>query len=242
MKVLIAGANSDVSRELLNLFAAEGDELILLSRDVENLELLKKDIETRYENVKVEVDYLDVTDKNSFNPIFDKFKEVDCLIYIAGYLGDNERALLDMEEAERILNTNFTGAVLFINHFAMEFAKRGSGIIVGFSSVAGDRGKSSNFIYGSAKGGFSVYLQGLRNYLFKKGVKVLTVKPGFIATKMTENMDLPKALTASPEKVAKDVFKAIKKGRDVVYTRWFWKFIMLVIKLIPERIFKKMSM
>jgi len=123
-----------------------------------------------------------------------------------------------------------------------DFEKRNHDYIIGISSVAGERGRQSNYIYGSAKGSSSVYLSGLRNSLNKSYGKVITVLPGFIRTKMTENMDLPEKLMATPEEVAEYVYKAYRKSKDIVYTKWFWWLIMFIIKIIPEKIFKSMDL
>ena len=132
--------------------------------------------------------------------------------------------------------------VSILSVIADDFEKRGSGCIAAISSVAGDRGRQSNYIYGSAKAGLTAYLSGLRNRLTSKGVHVMTVKPGFCRTKMTENLELPAALTASPEQVAHAVYRGMEKGRSTVYTLWMWRWIMLIIKHIPEPIFKKMKL
>ncbi len=123
-----------------------------------------------------------------------------------------------------------------------DFEKRNHDYIIGISSVAGERGRQSNYIYGSAKGSSSVYLSGLRNRLNKSNGNVITVLPGFIRTKMTENMDLPEKLMATPEEVAEYVYKAYRKSKDIVYTKWFWRLIMFIIKIIPEKIFKSMDL
>jgi short-subunit dehydrogenase len=123
-----------------------------------------------------------------------------------------------------------------------EFEKRGSGIIIGISSVAGDRGRASNYIYGSAKAAFTTYLSGLRNRFSSKGIQVITVKPGYVNTKMTENYKLPKILTAQPIQVGTDIWKAFAKKRDIIYSLWFWRWIMVIIKLIPEFLFKKLKL
>lgn len=128
-----------------------------------------------------------------------------------------------------------------MNVIANEYEQNKNGFIVGISSVAGDRGRKSNYIYGSAKAAFSAYLSGLRNRLHDANVQVLTVKPGFVNTQMTKGMELPEKLTAQPEEVARDIYAAQKKGKDVLYTRWFWRWIMLIIRNIPEFQFKKMS-
>jgi short-subunit dehydrogenase len=157
-------------------------------------------------------------------------------------MSDQLHARTDFNEVQKTIEINYTGAVSILNVVAEDFEQRGSGSIVGISSVAGDRGRQSNYIYGSAKAGFTVYLSGLRNRLAKSGVHVMTVKPGFCRTKMTENMELPAALTASPEQVANAVFQGLEKKRNTVYTLWMWRWIMLVIRHIPEFIFKKMGM
>src|SRR5690606_12784913 len=116
------------------------------------------------------------------------------------------------------------------------------GTIVGISSVAGERGRQSNYLYGSAKAGFTAYLSGLRNALFSDNVHVVTVLPGFVYTKMTENLNLPKLLTAQPSEVADAIYAAVQKKKNTIYVRWFWKWIMLIIKCIPEFIFKKLKL
>jgi short-subunit dehydrogenase len=125
---------------------------------------------------------------------------------------------------------------------AADFEERGHGMIIGISSVAGERGRQSNYIYGSAKAGFNAYLSGLRNRLSKRGVHVMTVLPGFINTKMTASLDLPGLLTAQPEEVAEDIYKAFQKKKNFLYTKWFWRWIMLIIKYIPEPVFKRMGL
>ena len=140
------------------------------------------------------------------------------------------------------MDANFTGAVSILNIAANDMVEKKSGTIVGISSVAGERGRMSNYIYGSAKAGFTAYLSGLRNRLQKVGVHVLTVKPGFVQTKMTEGLPLPKPLTALPEQVAKGIIKAVKKGTNEVYILGIWRLIMLIIRTIPEFVFKKLRM
>jgi decaprenylphospho-beta-D-erythro-pentofuranosid-2-ulose 2-reductase len=120
--------------------------------------------------------------------------------------------------------------------------RTGKGRIIGVSSVAGERGRQSNYFYGSAKAGFTAYLSGLRNRLFPACVQVLTVHPGFVTTAMTQNMKLPAILTAHPDEVAEDILRAVNKGRDVIYTKWFWRYIMCLIRLIPENLFKRLAL
>jgi short-subunit dehydrogenase len=115
-------------------------------------------------------------------------------------------------------------------------------VIVGIASVAGERGRQSNYLYGSAKAGFRAYLSGLRNRMHRESVHVVTVQPGFVYTKMTENLNLPKMLTATPDEVAETVYSAVYKRKNVVYVKWFWRWIMVVIKSIPESVFKKLKL
>ena len=154
-------------------------------------------------------------------------------------MSDNITAVKDWNETAKMINSNYTGAVSILNIIAEDYAAKKSGTIVGISSVAGERGRQSNYIYGSAKAGFTAYLSGLRNRLYHDNVHVVTVLPGFVNTKMTAELNLPPLLTANPEQVADAVEKAIRKKQNVVYVKWFWKWIMMIIKSIPENMFKK---
>ena len=139
------------------------------------------------------------------------------------------------------MRTNYLGPALLLNALAERFAHRGSGVLVGISSVAGDRGRAANYVYGSAKAGFTAFLSGLRNRLAPSGVHVVTVKPGFVRTRMTAGMDLSAGLTADPDEVAAAVVMAIRQRLDVVYVRRVWRAISLVLRAIPERFFKRMK-
>lgn len=241
-KVLIVGATSDIARELGHAYGKAGYDLVLAARQSERLKNDQSDFQIRYE-VQTELLELDLLDFDShatqLAPVLDS---CEGLILVAGYLGDHEKAKTDWDESQRILNTNFNGAVSILNLAAQHFENRKSGWITGISSVAGDRGRASNYYYGSAKAGLTAYLSGLRNRLQASGVHVLTVKPGFVATKMTEGLPLPKPLTASAKQVAQASYKAQKKGKNVLYTIWPWFWIMFIIKHIPEGIFKKLKL
>jgi len=156
-------------------------------------------------------------------------------------LGDQAKAQVIWDEARLILETNFTGCVSALNILANHFELKRTGFICAITSVAGDRGRQSNYHYGAAKAGLSVYLQGLRNRLFPAGVNVITVKPGFVDTRMTYGRP-GLFLLASPESVAQGIFRAIVKGKSVVYLPWFWRPIMLIVRSIPETIFKRLKM
>jgi short-subunit dehydrogenase len=223
-------------------FASHKYDIQLAARNVNSLYPLQQDLQIRHQ-VKADAFAFDATDFDS-HPAFYAALPIkpDVTICVFGYLGEQEKAQTNWQETARIIHTNYTGAVSVLNIVAEDYASRGTGTIVGISSVAGERGRQSNYIYGSAKAGFTAYLGGLRNRLFHKGVHVLSVQPGFVYTRMTENLKLPPLLTAQPQQVARDVFKAVKARKNTLYTKWFWKYIMLIIKSIPEGIFKKLKL
>ncbi len=233
--VLIIGAKSDIAKAIAREYAKHGYDLYLAARNVSELEEFANDIKIRF-NRNIKCFELDILDYISHKYFYDSLEEKPLgVISAVGYLGD-------VSETQKTINTNYTGVVNLINIIADDFEQRKSGFIVAISSVAGDRGRKSNYIYGSAKAALTAYLSGLRNRLYDANVHVMTVKPGFVATKMTEGMDLPEKLTAKPEDVAKDIYKAQQNGKNVLYTKWIWKWIMLIIKSIPEFQFKKMNL
>ncbi|MCW5514874.1 SDR family oxidoreductase [Muriicola sp. Z0-33] len=239
--ILIIGAKSDIAKAVARKYAEEGFNLYLAARNASALDEFASDIKIRL-GCKVACLELDILDYTSHQIFYDNLKEKPLgVISAVGYLGDQEKAENDFAETSKQIATNFTGIVSFFNIIAADFEERKSGFICGISSVAGDRGRKSNFIYGAAKAALSTYLSGLRNRLYESGVHVITVKPGFVATKMTEGLDLPKKLTGTPQQVANDIYKAQKNKKNVVYTIWIWRWIMLAIRYIPEWQFKKMS-
>lgn len=240
--LLILGASSGMARAIAARFAQDGWTLMLAGRNLEELHKDAEDLRIRYQ-AQATTHRLDALDIDSHGAFFNDLPAQPMGVVCAiGILGDQDQAQQDEAHAQKILATNFSGCVSLLGEAARRLEAQGSGFIVGIGSVAGDRGRQSNYYYGSAKAGFAAWLSGLRNRLSKKGVHVVTVKPGFVATKMTEHLDLPPLLTGQPQQVAEDVYKAVKKGRDVIYTRWFWRYIMLIIRTIPERIFKGLSL
>jgi len=240
--VLILGATSDIAQALAYRYAQEGYNITLAARQVNRLDNLVSDVTIRHQvNVAlVDFDALDFESHASFYEGLSS--KPDVVICVFGYLGTQESAQTDFAEAKMIIDTNYTGAVSILNLVANDFERQKKGAIIGIGSVAGDRGRGSNYLYGSAKAGFTAYLSGLRNRLVKSGVQVLTVKPGFVRTKMTQNLKLPPVITATPEQVANDIYRANRSGRSVLYTRWMWQFIMLIIRHIPEFVFKRLSL
>ncbi len=239
--MLIIGAKSDIAKAVAREYAKHGYDLYLAARKINELEAFAQDIKIRTQR-EVKLIELDILDYKRHLAFYDMLDEKPLgVLFAVGYLGDPKRAELDFTETQKIIDTNYTGIVSLLNIIANDFEKRKSGFIIGVSSVAGDRGRKSNYIYGSAKAALTAYLSGLRNRLYASQVHVLTVKPGFVATKMTEDMDLPERLTAQPEEVASDIYKAQQKGRDILYTKWIWRWIMYIIKHIPEWKFKGMD-
>ena len=240
--VLILGATSDMAIALSRKFAAAGYGLQLAARDTGRLRPLQSDLSIRY-NLPCSLHEFDAAQPGQHAAFFAGLTpQPDITISVFGYLGDQQLAQSDWKECEKIILANYTGAVSILNIVAESYAAREEGTIVGISSVAGERGRQSNYFYGSAKAGFTAYLSGLRNRLYAKKIHVLTVQPGFVYTKMTEAMPLPKLLTATPQLVADKIFTAIQKKKNVVYIKWFWRWIMLIIRNIPESIFKKLHL
>ncbi|PUZ20127.1 short-chain dehydrogenase [Chitinophaga costaii] len=240
--VLILGAGSDIAVAIARKYAQEKYNIQLAARKTEPLVPLQQDLQIRY-GITASVFAFDALDTASHEAFYAALPEKPAItICVFGYLGVQEKAQSNWAEASRIIATNYTGAVSILNIVANDYAARKAGTIVGISSVAGERGRQSNYIYGSAKAGFTAYLQGLRNRGFHSGVQVLSVQPGFVYTRMTENLPLPPLLTAQPEQVANAIFKAVKAGKNVIYVKWFWRYIMLLIKNVPEGIFKKLKM
>lgn len=239
--ILIIGAKSDIANATALKFASEGYNLQLAARNISDLELFSKDTKTRYD-ITISLHELDILDYKSFPEFISELNNMpDIVLCSVGFLGDHIDGQNSFEKSSLIIRTNFEGPALLMGEFANHFEKRKSGTILGISSVAGERGRSSNYIYGSSKAGFTQYLSGLRNRLFNSNVLVTTILPGFVDTKMTKDLKLNKYLTAKPFEVADLIYNAVLKKKEIVYIRPIWKYIMLVIKIIPEFIFKKIK-
>jgi decaprenylphospho-beta-D-erythro-pentofuranosid-2-ulose 2-reductase len=239
--VLLLGAKSDIAKAIAHEYARHGYDLYVAARKSEELDGDVNDLKIRYSINAVNVEF-DALDYDSHQAFWDGLDPKPLgVICVFGYLGQQNEAQTNFAIARRIIDTNYTGCVSILHIAANTMEEQKKGFIVGISSVAGDRGRPSNYVYGSAKSAFTEFLSGLRARLFHSQVSVLTVKPGFVYTKMTEGMDLPVRLTAQPEEIARAVFKAQQSGRNVIYTKWFWRFILLIIRHIPETIFKRLK-
>lgn len=240
--VLILGARSDIGKATAHAFAALGYPIQLAARRSETLDADQSDIALRH-NVDVTLHEFDVLDLQSHDVFIDQLPELPeiavCAIGLMGEQAENER---DFTVASRVMRSNYEGPASILALLANRFEDRGHGTLVGISSVAGERGRATNYVYGSAKAGFTAFLSGLRNRLAKKGVHVVTVLPGFVATQMTEGLDLPQKLTAQPDAVGQAIAHAVEKQNNVIYVLPIWKVIMTIIRNIPENIFKKLKL
>jgi decaprenylphospho-beta-D-erythro-pentofuranosid-2-ulose 2-reductase len=240
--ILIIGAKSDIALSVAKKYASEGYNLQLAARNSSELGVAAKDLRIRYE-INVSIYEIDILKYETFGYFIDS---LDCLPDIAlcavGILGNQKNIKNNFSDLILILRTNYEGPSLLLGEIAHRFEERGHGSIIGISSVAGDRGRASNFIYGSSKAGFTGFLSGLRNCMYKEGVHVMTVVPGFVATKMTRNMELPSFLTSSSSKAANMIYKGELKKKNIIYISSRWKIVMFIIKIIPERIFKKLNL
>ncbi|WP_027379111.1 SDR family NAD(P)-dependent oxidoreductase [Chryseobacterium daeguense] len=241
--MIVLGSTSEVAQAFVEKALTEGEKyekIYLFTSNKETTERFARHIDVKFlqQAEVIELDLMKEIDYTSLENIHSGL-----LFCATGYLGEGtEEGLYDNKNTERIIDINYSKLVPVMNYFALQFESRRSGTIIGLSSVAGDRGRQSNFIYGSAKAAFTAYLSGLRNYLFDKKVHVMTVKPGFMATKMTEGLPLNPKLTATPKQAADYIFKAYKKRKNVVYVLPVWGIIMMIIRNIPEFIFKKLKL
>lgn len=245
--VLILGATSGIARALAHRLSRDGQSVILAGRNLGELQRLAADLELRY-HVQAEAMAFSALDFANHASFFES-----CVNLTNGRLrgvllcyGDMQPQSLtetDFDAARQMIDVNFTSAVSILSLAASYLEERRKGFIGIISSVAGDRGRQSNYTYGASKAALSAFAQGLRNRLSKAGVHVLTIKPGFVATRMTAGiLDPNSPLVASPERVANDIARALKRRCPVVYTPWYWRYIMTLICTIPERIFQRMKL
>ncbi|PPZ91764.1 3-oxoacyl-ACP reductase [Cloacibacterium normanense] len=241
--MIILGSTSEVAQAFVEKALIAGEKfpkIYLVTSSRETTERFAQHIDVKFLQPS-EIIELDLTQEINYS-VFENV-DSDLLFCATGYLGlGTEDGLYDDKNTEKIIDINYAKLVPVINYFAKKMESKRSGNIIALSSVAGDRGRQSNFIYGSAKAAFTAYLSGLRNYLFSKKVHVMTVKPGFMETKMTEGLPLNPKLTATPKQAAECIYKAYKKQKNVVYVLPIWRLIMLIIIHIPEFIFKKLKL
>jgi NAD(P)-dependent dehydrogenase (short-subunit alcohol dehydrogenase family) len=236
--VLVIGGSSGIGRATAMTYAARGWKVVLAGRNVAECELNADDIAVRT-GLRPDVLELDILRTDQFAAFVDALPVLpDTVVCVVGLLSDQTQDQSDPARATLTLRSNFEGPALLLEAFASRMAARGHGVIVGISSVAGDRGRSSNYIYGASKAGFSAFLSGLRHRLVRQGVCVITVKPGFVRTQMTAHLTLPRRLTAEPQEVAEAIFAADQAKRPrSLYVRSVWRPIMTIIRILPEPLF-----
>ncbi len=239
--VLIIGATSDISIALAHQYASEGRPIHLAGRSASTLEADQKDLSLRY-SVPVQVSEVDVTDVSSLQPFIDSLDPLpQIVVCMVGWMGDQEEQEKNPEQVSTTISTNFAGPAALMEAAARRLSTSDKpASLVGITSVAGDRGRARNYYYGAAKAGFSVMLSGLRQRLSESNITVTTVKLGFVETRMTEGLALPKLLLSTPTEAANLIFRAVRKRREVVY-HWKWRLLMSVVRAIPEPIFKRLK-
>jgi short-subunit dehydrogenase len=243
--LLVLGATSDMARATAAVFCREGWDLMLAGRNLMDVQVIADDLALRSGRpVGTFPSYLFDACAPLNHEVF--WSALPCcpdvVLCAIGGGGDPEIAQHDFALARQIMDVNFVGLVPILLMAANAFERRGSGTIIGISSVAGDRGRGSNFIYGSSKAALSTFLAGLRNRLASKGVHVITVKPGFAATAMSEGLDLPRFLTAQPSQIGLAIYDAYKKHKNTIYVKKIWWWIMMLIIHTPEFIFQRTNL
>jgi decaprenylphospho-beta-D-erythro-pentofuranosid-2-ulose 2-reductase len=242
--VLIVGATSAIAAETARAYATTGARLFLTGRNPDRLAAVADDLRVRGAS-RVETAHLDLNELCRHQEIVDAafaaFGGLDVALIAHGTLPDQSRCQDSVSETLAALAVNLTSTIALLTPLASRFEAQGQGCIAVITSVAGDRGRQSNYVYGAAKGGVDVFLQGLRNRLHRSGVAVVTLKPGFVDTPMTA--EIPKnPLFASPRRVGRAIHRAIEARRDVVYIPWFWRPIMFLITSLPEAVFKRLPL
>lgn len=243
-KILIIGATSAIAEATAKLFAKDGDRLFLVGRKTERLAIIAKDLRIRGA-AHVEILAMDINDTSRHAEVLSQaavaLGGLDTVLLAHGTLANQKACEASFSETLRELQTNCLSTISFLTHIANLFEVQKHGTIAVISSVAGDRGRQSNYVYGTAKAAINTFLQGLRNRLYRSGVHVLTIKPGFVDTPMTVAFK-KSTFWATPDTIAKGIFDAIAKLKDVIYLPAFWAFAMRGIRAIPERIFKRLSL
>lgn len=243
-RVLVVGATSAIAAETARVYAAYGARLFLTGRNAERLEAVAADLRVRGARA-VETAVLDVTDRPRGDAVMEAawaaFGGLDVALLAHGVLPDQARCQASAAETIETLDVNFVSTVALLTPLANRFEAARSGCIAVIGSVAGDRGRQSNYVYGAAKGGLDRFLEGLRNRLFHAGVAVVTLKPGFVDTPMTAGLRQG-PLFASARRAGRAIHRAIERRRDVAYIPWFWRPIMAVIRAIPRTAFKRLRL
>ncbi len=246
-RVIIFGATSAIAEQSARQLVAQGASLYCVGRNPDKLMALIKDLHVRAgDHQHIGYCVADLTDNAQHDHLIEAAEKeldgIDGVLIAHGTLPNQQACQADTAKTRQEIETNGLSVISLLTLLANRLEKQQSGVIAVISSVAGDRGRQSNYVYGAAKGMVTLFLQGLRNRLAKANVDVVTIKPGFVDTPMTAEFEKSGPLWAKPEQIAKGIVKAMQQGKSVVYLPWFWWGIMLIIKHIPEPIFKRMSL
>ena len=243
-KIVIVGANSAIAEAAARIWAQRGDDLFLVARNQQKLDALAADLRVRGAK-NVATFCMDVNDIAAHPTMLqqanEKLNRIDTVLLAQGTLSDQSACQQSVELTLKEINTNALSFIALLTPIANQFEQQKSGTIAVISSVAGDRGRQSNYVYGSAKAMLTAFTSGLRQRLAKSGVPVVTIKPGFVDTPMTAEFKKG-LLWASSDYVAGTIVRACDQGKSEIYTPWFWFWIMAIIKNIPEFVFKKISL
>jgi decaprenylphospho-beta-D-erythro-pentofuranosid-2-ulose 2-reductase len=244
-RVLLIGATSTIAEATARRLATAGDALFLVARDAAKLDAVAADLRVRGA-ARIETLVMDALDYDrhaaAIEAAFAALGGLNVALIAHGTLPEQGDCEASFETTRREIELNALSAISLLTHLANRMEKEGSGTIAVISSVAGDRGRASNYVYGASKGAVNLFLGGLRNRLYRRGVRVLTIKPGFVDTPMTAKFKKGGLLWATPDRVARDIVRAIDRGKDVAYVPAFWAVIMWVIRAIPERLFKRLKL
>lgn len=244
MNILIIGGSSLIAQNVAYIYSKDlSNKIILTSRNLDKAKIIAEDLKIRTNNQNIFFLEFNPNDFNSHLEFKEKVLnifDIDLLIISYGNLSSNKDVGYNYEKFLNEININFLSVCSIIYTFIDFFTTKQKGKIAVITSVAGVRARYSNYIYGVGKGSLILFLQGLRSNLIEKNVQIIDIRPGLVDTPMTKNIK-KSFLFASPEKVAKDIVIGISKNKDIIYTPYFWKIVMMVIKLIPEKIFKKLK-
>lgn len=242
--ILVIGATSAIATACVRLWANKGVAFFLSGRNSEKLNAIADDCRVRGAEVNTfSIDLADISQHNAmFAEIANKFNNIDIVLIAHGTLPEQSKCEKDVDLTLQELNTNAVATIAMLTRLANIMEEQGKGSIAVITSVAGDRGRPSNYVYGSAKAAVATFCEGLRVRLFKSGVYLTDIRPGFVDTPMTQGLPLPQKLVASPETVAKQIVKGIERHSNVLYVPKFWALIMLIIRSIPNFIFKRLKL
>lgn len=243
--VLIIGATSAIAEASARIFAKRGNSLFLVGRNAWRLRAIADDLRIRGAS-SVGTHELDVGDFTAHQSVLEaaesELGQIDIVLIAHGTLSDQAKCQVSIDDLRREVDINGVCFMALLTLVANRFEARKHGTLAVISSVAGDRGRQSNYVYGAAKAAVSAFLSGLRQRLAKSNVSVLTIKPGFVDTPMTAAIAPKGMLWATPDRIAKGIVRAIDRKRNVVYLPWFWRWVMLVIRNIPEPVFVKLNL